>query len=484
MLMIRNARVLQRDFTLVNADILIDEDRISQVRPQITMAPDVHADELDAQGGIVLPGLINAHTHAQNNLSKGCWDNMPLESARNYGIAVAGNRSPAEHYLSAAIGAVEMLKTGCTAAYDQFAIVPEPTPDAIDAVVQAYTDVGIRAVLAPIVSDYSFYRSIPGLLESLPPKLRDSVDVTQREPSRLLAPIEAAIKRWDKSAGGRIRMATAPVIPGECTPALLAGCMKLVHEYGVGLHTHLAETRVQAESARRRWGMSITSYLASLQCLGPHFVAGHAVWLEAADIDLLADTGSMVAHNPASNLKLGSGIAPIYELQKAGVTVGLGSDGSTTSDNQNMFEAMRFAALVGKVRFAYEPRRWIGSRSALEMATTNGAALLGMRDELGAVEVGRKADLSILSPESVYMRPLNDIANALVYAETGASVRTVLVDGKVVLSEGRVTTIDERKLFDEATEAAARLQSRNTEAHRLADDLLPYVERACRHLVA
>jgi 5-methylthioadenosine/S-adenosylhomocysteine deaminase len=149
-----------------------------------------------------------------------------------------------------------------------------------------------------------------------------------------------------------------------------------------------------------------------------------------------------------------------------------------------MFEAMRFAALVGKVRFPYRPDEWIGSRSALDMATVNGAALLGLGDQLGVVEVGRKADICILRGTSVYLRPLNDIANALVYAETGADVQTVLVDGKVVVADGHVTTVDGESLFARATEVAFTLQTRNPKAKQLADRLLPYVARACRQVAA
>jgi len=177
-----------------------------------------------------------------------------------------------------------------------------------------------------------------------------------------------AIRRWDNSAGGRIRIAAAPVIAGECSEALLTGCLRLGREYGVGIHTHLAESKVQAVSSLHRWGKTLVSRLAELGLLGPSFVGGHGVWLTEEDIQRLADAGAAVTHNPASNLKLGSGIAPIREMLDRGVTVGIGSDGSMSSDNQNMFEAMRFAALVGKIRFPHQPERWIGARTVWGMA--------------------------------------------------------------------------------------------------------------------
>jgi guanine deaminase len=253
----------------------------------------------------------------------------------------------------------------------------------------------------------------------------------------------------------------------------------LARDYGVGLHTHLAETKIQALRGVERWGSSICARLASEGALGPHFVGGHSVWIDEHDIRLLATHGAMVAHNPASNLKLGSGLAPIREILDAGIPVGIGSDGSMSSDNQNMFEAMRFASLVSKVRFAHQPDRWVGSLDVLQACTLGGARLLGQPNDLGAVEVGRLADIVLLNANSIYLTPLNDIANALVYCETGASVDTVFVGGRMVVSEGRVLTVDEDQIKAKAREAVGRLVRTQAQSARLSDRIEPFLRAAC-----
>ena len=480
MIAITGGRVfLMPSSTLERADILIDGDTIIAVGESLRIPPD--SIVLDATGRIVLPGLINAHTHAHNNLAKGTGDNWTLEDLRNHGPAIYSNRTPEEQYLSAAIGAVEMLKTGCTAAYDQFAAFPALTEEGVEAVIRAYSDVGTRAVLAPSTSDQVFYRAVPGLLDVLPEDLKRAVMAIQPAPAQqLLRLTKAAIQRWDGTAEGRIRMATAPVIPGECSDEFFSGCAKLSRDLGVGLHTHLAETKVQAVSACKRWGKTLVAHLAEIGVLGPSFVGGHGVWITDADMRLLAESGASIAHNPASNLKLGAGIAPVQELREHGVTVGIGADGSMSSDNQNMFEAMRFAALVNKVRFPHEPDRWLGAHDVWAMATTAGARVLGMAEDIGAIAAGKKADIILLKSNSIFLRPMNNVLNSLVYAESGADVEAVLVGGRVVVEQGRVTTVDEEALRDRAQVALEESLSRNTKLWAMAERMTPFVRAACR----
>jgi 5-methylthioadenosine/S-adenosylhomocysteine deaminase len=481
LLLIRGGRILTAAYKLEVLDIATEGGTIARVGRDLLPRDGVR--ELDARGDIIIPGLINGHTHAPNNLAKGELDNVTLEYARSSRVVGGSGRTPEDDYIAAAIGAIEMLRTGSTACYDLFA-PSEPTPDAIDAVAQAYGDVGLRATLAPLVSDDSFISSIPGLEALLPPAMRSALVHMTADASALVALTGYGIRRWHESSGGRIRFATAPAIPGECTVELLQGCMRLVREHGVGMHTHLAETEVQARAARRRWAMSIVRYLDSLDCLGPHFVGAHSVWIEPEDIAVLAERGAMVAHNPASNLKLGNGVAPVREMLDAGVVVGLGTDGSATSDNQDMFGAMRLAALVGKPRFPYRPERWIGSHDALSMATLGSSALLGLGDHGGAIAPGRVADLCILKGRSVFLRPLNEPVNALVYAETGADVKSVIIGGRIILHNGHVTTVDEEALFARAIESAHRLRERGAGARELTDKLWPFVRRACENLLA
>ena len=483
-ILVSGGHVLNRSYTaLERADILIESDRIKAVGGVLEVPPDAH--RLDATGCLVLPGLVNAHTHAHNNLLKGLADNWTLEDLLNHGTALNGNRTPEDQYLSAAIGAVEMLKNGCTAAYDLFMAVPAPTAEGVEAIVRAYTDVGLRAVIAPAMADLVFYQTVPGLLELLPPDLRRTVEGMQAAPTEgLLQVAEDTVRRWHGTASGRVHTAIAPTIPGQCGDAFFTGCVRLAREYGVDLHTHLAESKVQAVASRQRWGTTLVGRLAALGALGPRFVGAHGVWLTDDDIRRLADAGAAVAHNPASNLKLGCGIAPVREMVEQGLTVGLGTDGAMSSDNLNLFEAMRFAALVGKVRFPHEPARWIGAQTAWELATRGSARVLGMADLLGAVAPGYKADLVFLRSDSACLRPMNHPLNALVYAETGADVETVLVDGRIVLEHGEVRTVNEARLRAQAQEAADRVRSYNQTAWILAEQLSPYVASACRAAVA
>jgi cytosine/adenosine deaminase-related metal-dependent hydrolase len=477
-LIVRNVGIFDiRSFTLRRTDILIRDRAIFRMEPDIDADAD---DTINGAGCIAIPGLINAHTHAHNNLTKSLADNWTLEDLRSWGLALFLNRTPEDQYLSAAIGAIEMLKTGCTAAYDQFVAVPTHTDEGVAAVVQAYRDVGMRVVLAPAVSDIVFYRAVPGLLEILPSDIRSEVERLRPSSAQaLIRTTRTAIERWHGASEGRIRVSTAPVIPGECTEELMQGCLALVREFGVGLHTHVAETKIQDMAAERRWGHSIIAHLDETGVLGPHFVGGHCVWIDNEDIRRLADRGAMVAHNPASNLKLGSGIAPVREMLDANLILGIGSDGSMASDNQNIFEAMRIGALSSKVRFPHRPERWVGAQDVLRMATIDGAKVLGLGEEIGILEPGRRADLVLMQSDSPFLQPLHNAANALVYAETGTDVRTVIVDGRVVVRDGRITTVDESAIRSRAAEAAARLW-RETASHRdLPRRIEPFLRSAC-----
>jgi cytosine/adenosine deaminase-related metal-dependent hydrolase len=483
-LLIRGGRVLAgAPAALQQSDVLIEGDRIAAMGPALT-AP-AGARVIDASAHIVLPGMGNAHTHAHGSLARSRVGSWTLEDLLMHAPANSGFRSAEDEYLSAAIGAIEMLKTGCTSAYDLYIAVPAITDETFEAVVRAYTDVGVRVVLAPAVADVVFYQTVPGLMDLLPADLRRTVQDIQPSPTKgLLELTERAIRRWHGSAEGRVRVAVAPTIPNQATDELLDGGASLCREYGVGFHTHLAESKVQVIESRRRWGKSIVARLRDHRVLGPGFVGAHSVWLDDDDVRMLADAGAAVAHNPGSNLRLGVGIAPVREMLDRGVAVGLGTDGSTCSDNQNLFEALRFAASLSTLRFPHETARWLDADTVWGLATRGSARVVGQAADLGVLAPGRKADLVMLRADSIFLRPLADLVKALVYAETGASVDTVLVDGRVVLEGGRVTTVDEARIYARAQEAADRQRERGAAAWEVAERLAPYVAAACRGAVA
>jgi cytosine/adenosine deaminase-related metal-dependent hydrolase len=324
------------------------------------------------------------------------------------------------------------------------------------------------------------FDAIPGLLESLPSDLRQHVAAVQIAPAEEMVRLtRQAIRRWHAKSNGRLSVAAAPVIAGECSDKLLQSFTTLANEHACGVHTHLAETKTQAVSSLTRFGQSLVDRLHRLNVLRPNLVAAHAIWITPEEITKLADHGVMVAHNPASNLKIGSGIAPVRELMDAGVIIGLGTDGSMASDNQNMFEAMRFAALVSKVRFAYEPERWLSAKQVLAMATKNGASLLGMPGKLGTLDIGAKADIVLLRAESNFLRPTIDMINQLVYAETGADIADVFVGGELVVSDGQILTVDEQSIYERAQQAVDRLLAQNQDRLEVARQMHPFVRSAC-----
>ncbi|HEY7041425.1 MAG TPA: amidohydrolase [Methylomirabilota bacterium] len=483
-LLIRGGQILAgTPAALTRADVLVEGDRIAAVGLSLTAPPG--ARTIEAAGHIVLPGLGNAHTHAASHLSRGRAGNWTLEDLLTHSAANYGFRTPEDEYLSAAVGAIEMLKTGCTSAYDLYMAVPAITDEAFEAVVRAYTDVGVRVVLAPAVADVTFYQTVPGLADLLPADLQKTVREMQPAPTKsLIGLTERAIRRWHGGADGRVRIGVAPTIPNQATDEFLDGCAALVREYGVTIHTHLAESKVQTVESHRRWGKSIVARLADHGILGPGFVGAHSIWLTDDDLRLLADAGAAVAHNPGSNLRLGAGIAPVREMLDRGVAVGLGTDGSTCADNQNLFEALRIASVISTVRFPHQTERWLDSETVWSLVTGGTARVLGQAEDLGAIAPRRKADLVLLRADSVFMRPLSDPVKSLVYAETGAAVDTVLVDGRVVLENGRVTTVDEPAIWARAQAAADRQRGQSAQAWALAERLAPYVAAACRGAVA
>jgi 5-methylthioadenosine/S-adenosylhomocysteine deaminase len=482
-LLIRGGRVLAgTPAVLTRADVLVEGDRIAAVGPALTAPAGV--TEIDATGRIVLPGMGNAHTHAASHLARGRAGNWTLEDLLTHAPANYGFRTPEDEYLSAAIGAIEMLRTGCTSAYDLYMAVPAITDEAFDAVVRAYQDVGLRVVLAPAVADVVFFHTVPGLADLLPADLRSTVEAMRPAPTKgLLSLTERAIRRWHGGASGRVRIGVAPTIPNQATGEFLDGSVALAREYGVGIHTHLAESKVQDIESRRRFGTSIVGRLRKHGVLGPGFVGAHAIWIDDEDIAMLADAGAAVAHNPGSNLRLGCGIAPVREMLDRGVAVGLGTDGSVCADNQNLFEALRIASVISTIRFPHRTDRWLDADTVWALATSGTARVLGQAGDLGAIAPRRRADLVLLRADSIFLRPLADPVKGLVYAETGAAVETVIVDGRVLLDQGRVTTVDEARLYARAQEAADRQRAQSAPAWALAQRMAPYVAQACRAAV-
>lgn len=459
------------------ADLLIRGDVIAEIGAPGMPCP-ADARTIDARHRLIHPGLVNAHMHGHGNLGKGMGDRWTLELLLTAGPWITGNRSTEDKYLTTLIGAAEMALKGCTACYDLTVEFPTPSSEGLEAAGRAYREVGIRAVLAPMVADRSLFEAIPGLMEALPPALQKEVERLRLAPWRAtLDNIRRALHGWAFDRD-QVRPAVAPTIPLHCSDEFMVGCAQLAREYGAGLHTHVAESKVQVVSGQRRYGKTLAAHMDALGLLGPDFTAAHGVWLDDDDMRRLGEHGSSVAHNPGSNMRLGSGLADMRRMLERGVNVGIGTDGANCSDNLNMYEAMRLASLVSKVQ-GPDWQRWITTGEVLEAATAGSARALGFGDKIGRLAPGYKADLVFLDLQHINWIPLNDATNALVHTEDGSAVHSVMVGGRMVVENRRLLNLDLAKLARDAENARERLEKLNRENQNLYQRLESIVGSYC-----
>jgi guanine deaminase len=459
------------------ADILVRGDTIAEIGAPGLAAP-TDAAVVDARGLLLHPGLVNAHTHGHGNLAKGMGDLWTLELLLTAAVWISGGRSLEDKHLSAKLGAVEMVLKGATACYDLSLEWPTPSADGLEAVGRAYADVGMRAVIAPMVADRTFFEAIPGLIDVVPAAWRADVDKLRLAPWKTsLDNMRRAFAAW-KFDRGQIGLAVAPTIPHHCSDEFIRACVDLAREHGLGLHTHVAESKVQAIVGLQRYGKTLTAHLDDLGVLGPRFTVAHGVWLDLDDMKRLGDQGASVAHNPGSNMRLGNGFADMRAMLDRHVNVGLGTDGANCSDNLNMFEAMRLASLVSKGQRP-DVERWVTTAEVARAATEGGARALGFDGHIGRLAPGYKADVVFVDLGHVNWLPLNDPTNQLVHTEDGSAVRHVMIGGRMVVQDRRLTTVDMAALARQAEAARERLARVNAPGKELYERLATVVGRYC-----
>jgi 5-methylthioadenosine/S-adenosylhomocysteine deaminase len=476
---IRNGRLLDiSNHRAEPADILVEDDVIREIGPRGMPGPN-GAATIDATMRLLMPGLVNAHMHGHGALAKGMvgqrWN---LELFLNSSPALGGNRSLEDKYLCGLINAVEMVRKGSTACYDLFFEFPFPTLEGIAALGSAYSEVGIRATIAPMIADMTLYQALPGLMESIPEQFKAGLDnLKLAQPGVTLSACEEIYRAWPFDRD-QIRPAIAPTIPLHCSDAFLCGCADLARKYQLPLQTHLAESKAQAVLGQRKYGRTLTAHLDELGLIGPNFSAAHAIWLDDNDLDRIAERGGTLVHNPLSNMRFGSGLARLRPMLEKNIDVAIGTDGVNTSDSLNMFEATRLASLISRIQ-SPDFNSWLGCEEVLDMATAGSARALGFGDMVGRIAPGAKADIVFIDLRHIHYVPLGDVVTQIVFTESGAAVNSVMVGGQMILEDGRLTTIDEEKLRLRAETAVDRLRSVNAGRQAFAAKLEKAVGLFC-----
>ena len=455
---------------LVAQRILIHDGTIARLGRQIHAGGLPITRRIDCSQMIVMPGLVNAHSHLTEILQRSFRDNARMEIWRGYRAMTEdlAHLKADEIGVAAELACSEMLKNGVTAVVDHFSTRPRLGVDKMEAILGAFEKTGIRGMLVPSLRDQDSIRLAARELKRGRPTQKTSPEPWKEEVLAVLA----RLRRSSTSSG----LMLGPSSPMNCSDGLLREVVRFAEQYDLGIHTHLLETRLQAWTAHKIYQKPMCAHLAEIGFLSPRVSTAHSIWLEESEMDLLASSGASAVHNPASNLKLGSGVAPVAKLKARGVNVALGTDGGDTSDSYSIFEQIRLAAFLSRIA-AEDPESWITAPDALRMGTVNGAqAIPAWRGKIGEIKPGYRADLVILKP-SLRLRPLRDIIHQLVFCEGGQSVDTVLVDGKIVVEGGRLINVDEKSLIrrvEPISKKMYRLYSRikkNPDPQRTTRDL-------------
>lgn len=484
-LVVRNCRVLAgpdaRDDGRLH-DVHVDGRTIREVRPAGGAAAARRVIEGD--GGLLAPGIVNGHQHSHEHLQKGRFPNLPLELWMNYVRPPKAVRlTERQVYLRTMVGALEALQSGTTTLVDDLSIGPVPDRRHYEAACQAYEDIGIRALVGVSMMDRPFFDSVPFVDEEFDADLLDTLRRLPQPDGEAFLELCEALARERHPRESRVGFIVAPSAPQRCSEAFLLRARALADRFDLPLMIHVQETRLQAVTARHRFGCTMVEYLDRIGFLRRNTTLIHGVWLTPHEIRRLAETGATVQHNPWSNLRLGSGLAPLQALLEAGVNVSLGSDGCGSTDTCNMLTVIGCASVLHTLR-GDDPARWPGAREAWRAATVGGATALGLGDRLGTIEPGRAADFVLYRTDRVPFLPLNDALRQLCHAERGASIEAVVVDGEVVLAQGRPTRIDADAIGREIAREFEALHPAIADAEASAEQIRPAMQRIYERCLA
>jgi 5-methylthioadenosine/S-adenosylhomocysteine deaminase len=433
---VRNATILTMNDALdvIEGSVVIRDGRIESIGPDTGAVHDV---TIDGSGAYLLPGFIQTHIHLCQTLFRGYADDMPLlEWLKKRVWPMEAAHTPATLRASARLAASELLLSGTTT------VLTMETVHDTDVVFESLSETGMRAIVGKCMMDSD---------DEVPARMREQTSAS-------LAESLALKQRWHNAANGRLRAAFAPRFAVSCSRELLEAVADLSNTEDTLIHTHASENRDEVELVRRlSGGFSNLEYLADTGLATHRLCAAHCVWVSDREQELLAERNVKVMHCPGSNLKLGSGIAPVVEMRRRGISVSLGADGAACNNRLDMFEEMRLAATLQSVRHAPGA---LTARDALWMATREGARALGLEQEIGSIEPGKRADLILVDRNRPHLAPDPDPWSTLVYGARGTDVRLTMIDGEILMRDFRLSQIDVGAIAAEAKVAAKALVSR------------------------
>ncbi|MBD2194272.1 MULTISPECIES: amidohydrolase [Calothrix] len=421
--------LIPTDHAYAFVDVQVVDGKITAIAPTL----DVVGTAIDGTNKLLLPGFVNAHTHSSEMWQRGAIPPLPLE----LWLAELYDFSPLDLdkvYISALGTAVETLLSGGTSVVDHLVLIPGQEFETIATAIRAYKEVGIRAFVAPLIQDESLTAGIPSgeSQQTHEPYFRSTQDT--------LDIIEEVVKQFHHPDEG-VNILVAPTGIQLCSDALFTGCIELSDRYNLCRHSHLLETKAQEKLAQEKYGCSAVEHLHRIGYLSDRTSLAHCVWLSDNDIAILAETKSTVVHNPLSNLRLGSGIAPLLKYRQAGVNVTFGCDGASSNDSQDLLEAIKIGSILHNVT-DLDYQHWITPRQAVIMAALGGAKGLNLGNKLGSLTVGKQADLVLYDLTNLSLLPRTDPIGLLVLGRPCNVVNSVWVNGNQIVADGKVINVN------------------------------------------
>lgn len=435
-ILIKNALIVTMDCKMskFKGDLLIEGDKISKISRGKSI--EGHFDKIiDGEGKVVLPGFIQPHIHLCQTLFRGTADDMELMDWLKKRIwPLEGAHDEESIYYSAKLGLSELIKGGTTS------IVDMETVHYTDNAINAMYESGIRCITGKVMMDYG--NEVPAsLMENRDDSINESIEL---------------LKKWHKKDGGRIEYAFTPRFAVSCTDGLLREVAKLSKEYDVKVHTHASENRGEIAFVEQDRGMRNVIYLRDTGLLDKNLILVHCIWLNDGEIEAIKASGTKVVHCPSSNLKLSSGVAKIPEFMDMGIDVGIAADGAPCNNNLDIFTEMKLSSLIQKLRLG--PKS-MDCKKVLYMATMGGAKVMGKENEIGSIEEGKKADIIIMNLNKIHNAPtVNvEVESQIVFSAKSEDVETSIVDGRVLMENRNLTTLDEQEIIKNSNNSIERL---------------------------